>query len=96
MVKKLNAFGLNKIDGDFVIKNDKVSRFLKGDEIIYYSGLQILNLNILNSFPDQILSFNTVWNYLIDKKKLCGEIMSSNWYHVGDIQGLTIAKKIYP
>lgn len=94
LVSKKNAFGLSKSNGDFVLNKSKVSRFKEGDEIIFFSGLQILNLDIFKNFSNGKFSFNVVWNYLIDKERLCGQIMQSNWYHVGDIQGLTIARKL--
>ena len=94
LVSKKNAFGLFKNNGDFVLNKNKVLRFKEGDEIIFFSGLQILNLDIFKNFSNGKFSFNVVWNYLIDKERLCGQIMQSNWYHVGDIQGLTIARKL--
>ena len=94
LVNKKNAFGLSKKNGDFVLRKNKVLRFREGDEIIYYSGLQILNLDIFNSFSKHKFSFNIVWNSLISQKKLCGQIMQSNCYHVGDIQGLNLVKEL--
>lgn len=96
LVSKKNAFGLSKKNGDFVLNKNKVSRFKEGDEIIFFSGLQILNIDIFKKFSNDKFSFNVVWNYLIDKKILSGQIMQSNLYHVGDIQGLTIARKLEP
>jgi MurNAc alpha-1-phosphate uridylyltransferase len=92
--KKNKSFGLNKSTGDFIIKSDKVYRFNEGDEIIYYSGLQMLHVNHLKSFTNEKFSFNDVWDYLINQESLFGNIMDSDWYHVGDISGLNIAKKL--
>ena len=94
IVEKKNAFGLSKNEGDFIIEKNRILRFRKGDNIIFYSGLQILNINIFNEFSDNKFSFNIVWDSLIKQQKLCGKIMQSNWYHIGDIQGLNLAKEL--
>jgi len=94
LVNKKNAFGLKKDSGDFVLDENKISRFKKGDEIIFYAGLQILNKDIFKQFSEDKFSFNIIWDFFIHQKKLCGHIMQSNLYHVGDIQGLTIAKRL--
>ena len=94
--KKNKSYGLSKSTGDFIIKSGKVYRFNEGDEIIYYSGLQMLHVNHLKSFTIEKFSFNNVWDYLINKESLFGNIMNSDWYHVGDIPGLNIAKKLDP
>ena len=94
LVEKINAFGLDKIDGDFILEGAKIKRFKKGNRTIFYSGFQILNLSIFDNVLNKIISFNQVWDNLIKVDKLRGHIMSSNWYHVGDMGGLNIAKKI--
>lgn len=94
LVYKKNAFGLSKKNGDFILEKNKVSRYRKGDEIIFYSGLQILNIDIFTQFSKNKFSFNVVWDSLIKQQKLCGQIMQSNLYHVGDIQGLNLAKEL--
>jgi MurNAc alpha-1-phosphate uridylyltransferase len=92
--EEIRSFGINKKDGDFILDKNKILRFKKGDKIFYYTGLQILKLNSLNHFSNDKLSFNSVWDYLIDNQKLFGQIMKSNWYHVGDIHGLNIVKQL--
>ena len=96
LVKKINAFGLNKNLGDFNLYKNNVIRFKKGKEIIYYSGLQMLNPALFSLFTKKKFSFNEVWDFLIKEKKLFGNIMRTKWYHVGDMQGLNIAKKLDP
>lgn len=92
--KKNKSFGISKNKGDFIIKDSKVSRFSKGEEVIFYSGLQILHLENLKDFTNNKFSFNIVWDHFIKKNSLFGKIMTSDWYHVGDIQGLNIARKL--
>ena len=96
LVNKKKTFGLNRNTGDFYLKNNKIFRYKKGNPVYFYSGFQILPISIFDFFPNKIFSFNDIWNYLIDEKKICGAMMNYCWYHVGDIQGLTIAKKLVP
>ena len=91
LVEKEKAFGLvNKI-GDFSLKNNYVKRWKTGDRILYYSGLQIISLNILNNFSLSKFSFNDVWDFQINKNALYGNLMVSKLYHVGDENGLKAA-----
>ena len=94
LINKNNAIGLNNKEGDFILNDNKILRFKKGDKIFFYSGLQMLSTNIFDIFDKKNFSFNDVWDYLILKKELNGHVMKSNCYHVGDIQGLNIAKDI--
>lgn len=94
LVPKNNAKGLNKISGDFVLNKNLISRYKKGDDIFFYSGLQIIPANILLNFEYKKFSLNEIWDYLIKNQNLFGTTMSSNWFHVGDIQGLEIARKL--
>ena len=54
----------------------------------------MLQLDILNQYKPKNFSFNLIWDDLILKEILFGEIMSSDWYHVGDKQGLEEIRKI--
>ena len=94
--KKDKSYGLNNHFGDFNINDGKLFRFNKGQEVIYYSGLQIFHLSCLKGFSKKKFSFNEIWDLKIKKNKLFGKIMNSNLYHVGDIQGLNIARKLNP
>ena len=91
LVKKEQAFGLINNKGDFSIKNNIVKRWKEDEEIFYYSGLQMISLNILNNINLDKFSFNHVWDYQINKSSLYGNIMFSRLYHVGDKNGLNEA-----
>ena len=88
LVEKNKAHGILNENGDFSLNNEKVNRWQHQDKILYYSGLQILSLKILNNIDLTKFSFNTIWDFQIKKNSLYGNIMNSNWYHVGDINGL--------
>ena len=82
------AHGINSNRGDFIINNGLIERFKENQKKLIYSGAQIISLDILNHYQKERFSFNTVWDHLIDKKLIFGDVMKSDWYHVGDIKGL--------
>ncbi|MDC0037168.1 nucleotidyltransferase family protein [Alphaproteobacteria bacterium] len=92
---KKNSYGLDKMNGDFIINDNKIIRYSKGDEIIFYSGLQILNVKSIKNFSEKKFSINLIWDILINKGELCGELMKSKLFHVGDPKGLSIVKKLF-
>lgn len=96
LVNEKNTFGLKKKKGDFFLKQKNIYRYdnINAKNLLYFTGLQILNIDIFNNFNKEKFSFNEVWDYLIKKNILFGKVMTSNWYHVGDIQGLNIAKEL--
>jgi len=96
LAERAKSFGMYKKQGDFILKKKKILRFEEGQNIFFYSGLQMLTLDILNDFSKNRFSFNDVWDSLIAKEELLGEIMKTNWYHVGDINGLAIVKTLNP
>ena len=88
LVEKEKAYGLINKVGDFSLNNNLVKRWKAGDRVLYYSGIQMISLNILNNFILSKFSFNDVWNFQIRKNALYGKLMHSNLYHVGDKNGL--------
>ena len=91
LVEKEKAYGLINKVGDFSLNNNLVKRWKAGDRVLYYSGLQMISLNILNNFFLSKFSFNDVWDFQIKKNALYGKLMLSNLYHVGDENGLKAA-----
>ena len=91
MVEKEKAYGLINKVGDFSLNNNLVKRWVAGNRALYYSGLQMISLNILNNFILSKFSFNDVWDFQIKKNALHGKLMLSNLYHVGDKNGLKAA-----
>ena len=75
--------GLKSTKGDFIIKNNQISRWSVGDNLIFYSGLQIVSLNIFKNTPS-VFSMNVIWENLIKQKNLAAEIMCSKITHIGD------------
>ena len=95
LVEKKKAHGILNKHGDFILNEDRIVRYKSGNSVIFFSGLQIFDSKILNEYNQKKFSFNIVWDDLIKKNILSGMLMQSNWYHVGDIHGLRIAKEIY-
>ena len=91
LVEKEKANGISNKSGDFSLNYEKVKRWTPQDKILYYSGLQILSLKTFNNINLTKFSFNNIWDFQIKKNSLYGNIMNSNWYHVGDIKGLNAA-----
>ena len=52
----------------------------------------MIALDIFKDFNPTKLSFNEIWDFQIKKKKLYGNLMSSNCYHVGNLNGLNKVK----
>ena len=77
--------GIIKDKGDFTLKNKNLIRWETNDEIIFYSGLQKINPQVLNNFDEKKFSMNKVWDCLINKKQLSGTLMESKLLHIGDI-----------
>ncbi len=78
-----NFHGLKKNIGDFNIQDGIVSKWYKGNDIFFYSGLQIVSKNIFDKTP-KIFSMNEVWNKLIVNKNLSGTLIQSKILHIGD------------
>tara|TARA_Y100001970_G_scaffold256904_1_gene335070 strand:- start:494 stop:1195 length:702 start_codon:yes stop_codon:yes gene_type:complete len=95
LVEKKKAHGILNKDGDFILNKNRIIRYKSGNSVIFFSGLQIFDSRMLNEYNQKKFSFNIVWDDLIKKNILSGMLMQSNWYHVGDIHGLRIAKEIY-
>ena len=81
--KKNNFYGLKKNNGDFNIRNGFISKWTEGDEVIFYSGMQVLSKKIFQN-SEKIFTMNNIWNSLIIDKKLKGDFISSNILHIGD------------
>lgn len=93
LVPKEKANGICKNKGDFSLNNNLVKRWDCNETILYYSGLQIISLDIFKNFKENKFSFNSVWDNQIKKRSLFGNIMNSDWFHVGDLRGLDKAIK---
>lgn len=95
LLKNINAIGLNKDKGDFILENSLIERWRNNNPILYYSGLQIINPKIFNLTKKEKFSMNLIWDKLINKRKLTGKIMKSQWIHVGDINTINYINNFF-
>ena len=80
-----NFEGLKKSVGDFRYKDSLVTRWKKNDPYLFYTGLQIINPIVFELIKDVSFSLNKLWDFLIAKDNLQGEICYSKIAHIGDI-----------
>ena len=80
-----NFIGLKKSVGDFSFKDSLVTRWKKNDPYLYYTGLQIINPIVFKLIEEVYFSLNQLWDLLIAKNTLQGEICHSKVAHIGDI-----------
>ena len=71
--------------GDFSCKDSLVARWKKNDPYLYYTGLQIINPIVFKLIEEVYFSLNQLWDLLIAKDTLRGEICHSKIAHIGDI-----------
>ena len=92
LVSKEQAHGIYNDKGDFIINAGLITRCEENQKIYFYTGAQIISLDVLKEYKQEKFSFNIVWDELIDKKLIFGDVMKSDWYHVGDKNGLNEAE----
>ena len=80
-----NFQGLKKIEGDFAYKDNLITRWKINDPYLYYTGLQIINPIVFNLIKEVSFSLNKLWDLIIAKDNLQGEICNSKIAHIGDI-----------
>ncbi len=80
-----NFEGLKKSEGDFKYEDNLVTRWKKNDPCLYYTGLQIINPLVFKLIEEVSFSLNRLWDLLIAKDHLKGQISHSNIVHIGDM-----------
>ena len=93
LIENDKAFGIDNLFGDFILTNDLVRRWEKNNKILFYSGIQMINLEIINNYNSKIFSFNSIWDLLIKNNSLYGNLMLSKLFFVGDLKGYIKAIK---
>ena len=81
-----NFEGLKKLEGDFAFNDNLITRWKINDPYLYYTGLQIINPIVFNLIEEDSFSLNKLWDLLIARDTLQGEICTSNIAHIGDIK----------
>ena len=78
--------------GDFDLVNNLISKKDRMDFI--YTGCQILNKKILMSQIERKFSILSIWNKLINEKKLYGHESKQKFYHLTDLSTFNILKDL--
>ena len=80
-----NFNGLKKSFGDFKLEDQLVKRWKINDQHFYYTGLQIINPAVFDLIDEVSFSLNKLWDLIIARNSLKGEILFSKIAHIGDI-----------
>ena len=73
-----------KLKSDFNLINNKIKRDHQNDLI--YTGCQIINRSLFESYSINNFSISEVWNKLIAKNKLYGYESSEEFYHLTNLK----------
>ncbi len=79
-----NFKGLKKTSADFNLVDNFIKRWKINDPYLYFTGLQIINPIVFNLIDEVSFSLNKLWDLLIDRNSLQGQIIHSNIVHIGD------------
>jgi N-acetyl-alpha-D-muramate 1-phosphate uridylyltransferase len=74
----------NKLKGDFSLINNKIKKCGKNDLI--YTGCQIINKSLFNSYSVNNFSVLEIWNELINQNELYGYESSEDFYHLTNLE----------
>ena len=72
------------LKGDFNLVDNKIKKDHQNDLI--YTGCQIINKSLFESYSVSNFSISEVWNELIAKNKLYGYESSEEFYHLTDLE----------
>ena len=81
LARKDQSFDPN-LNADFSIEND----LLTNDKNYIYTGFQILNSSLLENKEVKPFSIKKIWDHLIEKKKITGEVFEQTFYHTTDLE----------
>jgi len=82
LVNKILSFD-RKLKGDFNLVENKINKDNQNDLI--YTGCQIINKSLFESYSVKNFSILEVWNELISKNKLYGYESSKDFYHLTNL-----------
>ncbi|SDW97504.1 MurNAc alpha-1-phosphate uridylyltransferase [Celeribacter indicus] len=77
--------------GDFDIGPE--GHLVRGRETIY-TGLQILRTSTLDDIAERCFSLNTVWERLLETKRIFGAVYPGEWCDVGHPEGIAVAERV--
>ena len=83
LVNKSLSFD-KKLKGDFNLLKKKIKKDFKNDFI--YTGCQIMNKDLFDSYLVSDFSISEVWNQLINKNQLYGYESFEKFYHLTNLE----------
>ena len=83
LVNKKLSFD-KKLKGDFNLLENKIKKEDQNDLI--YTGCQIINKNLFQSYSVKDFSISDIWKELLSKNKLYGYESLVNFYHLTDLE----------
>lgn len=81
LARKDKSFDSN-LNADFSIEND----FLTNKKNYIYTGFQILNSSLLENKEVRPFSVKEIWDHLVEKKQITGEVFEQTFYHTTDLE----------
>ena len=91
-----NIYGLKNLYGDFLIKNNLIQRNKTKKNGLIYTGAQIIDKSVIESFNKTIFSFNEVWDFLIEKRQIDFISTKSKILHIGNAESMKYFNKFKP
>ena len=73
-----------KLKSDFNLLKNKIKKYLQNDLI--YTGCQIMNKDLFDSYPVSDFSISEVWDRLVSKNELYGYESKESFYHLTDLE----------
>ena len=83
LVNKKLSFD-KKLKGDFNLLENVIKKNLENDLI--YTGCQIINKDLFNSYSISDFSISEVWNHLVSENKLYGHESFESFYHLTNLE----------
>jgi len=83
LVNKKLSFD-SRLKGDFNLMKNKIKRYHPNDLI--YTGCQIINKSLFESYSVNDFSISEIWNELVNKKELYGYETFGDFYHLTNIE----------
>ena len=73
-----------KLKGDFNLFHNVIKKDLQNDLI--YTGCQIINKDLFDSYHVSNFSISKIWNHLVSKNKLYGYESLESFYHLTNLE----------
>jgi len=73
-----------KLKGDFNLLKNKIKKDLQND--LVYTGCQIMNKNLFDSYSVSDFSVSEIWNNLASKNQLHGYESLEKFYHLTNLE----------